>query len=137
MYSVCMRHACLSVLYVYACVFVVVFWTLADSPGSFDEAQKHKEQLLDETEAMLSGEGDWLLSSYSIADVVLTCMLCNLLMFGLLDLKSRPAISKYLDSVKKRPSYKQAHISDTLPWTMRAILIPVLIIQRIKSIFTK
>jgi glutathione S-transferase len=113
-----------------------------DRPESYDEAKQKQGELLDFAESQLgnnSSESPWLFSSYSIADVVLTCILSNLVMFGLLKVEdtSRPKLAEYYKHVKKRPSYKQANMTDALPVMMKVMLLPMMLIHKVKSLFSK
>lgn len=111
-----------------------------ERPESYEEAKKQQEELLDLAESQLASSGpesNWLFSSYSIADVVLTCILSNLVMFSLLKLKDRPKLAEYYNCVKKRPSYKAANITDALPVMMKVMLLPMLLVHKMKSLFSK
>merc|ERR1712072_218408 len=113
-----------------------------DRPESYDEAKQKQGELLDFAESQLgnnSSESPWLFSSYSIADFVLTCILSNLVMFGLLKVEdtSRPKLAEYYKHVKKRPSYKQANVTDALPVMMKVMLLPMMLIHKVKSLFSK
>merc|ERR1712144_144184 len=112
-----------------------------DRPESYDEAKQQQEELLDFAETQLgsngSSNGPWLFHSYSIADVVLTCILSNLVMFGLLKVEARPKLAEYYKRVKKRPSYKQANLTDALPVMMKVMLLPMMLIHKVKSLFSK
>merc|ERR1712224_21776 len=80
-----------------------------DDPEAFPNGKKQQAALMAEAEKLLSaqdGENAWLFGSYSIADVVFTCMLCGLKMFDLVDLGEYPSVAKFYERVKKRPSYK-------------------------------
>merc|ERR1711977_139509 len=111
-----------------------------DRPESYDEAKQQQEELLDFAETQLGSNGSespWLFRSYSIADVVLTCILSNLVMFGLLKVEARPKLAEYYKRVKKRPSYKQANLTDALPVMMKVMLLPMMLIHKVKSLFSK
>merc|ERR1712072_83479 len=108
-----------------------------DRPESYDEAKQQQEELLDFAETQLGSNGPWLFRSYSIADVVLTCILSNLVMFGLLKVEARPKLAEYYKRVKKRPSYKQANLTDALPVMMKVMLLPMMLIHKVKSLFSK
>merc|ERR1712072_1006650 len=108
-----------------------------DRPESYDEAKQQQEELLDFAETQLGSNGPWLFRSYSVADVVLTCILSNLVMFGLLKVEARPKLAEYYKRVKKRPSYKQANLTDALPVMMKVMLLPMMLIHKVKSLFSK
>merc|ERR1711959_304475 len=108
-----------------------------DRPESYDEAKQQQEELLDFAETQLGSNGPWLFRSYPIADVVLTCILSNLVMFGLLKVEARPKLAEYYKRVKKRPSYKQANLTDALPVMMKVMLLPMMLIHKVKSLFSK
>merc|ERR1712072_1342493 len=108
-----------------------------DRPESYDEAKQQQEELLDFAETQLGSNGPWLFRSYSISDVVLTCILSNLVMFGLLKVEARPKLAEYYKRVKKRPSYKQANLTDALPVMMKVMLLPMMLIHKVKSLFSK
>jgi glutathione S-transferase len=70
------------------------------------------EERLDELEALL-GQQTWIAGeTYSLADVVWTVGLARLVFFELEPTKGRPALKKYFDRLKARPSYASADIWD-------------------------
>jgi len=109
-----------------------------DDPEAFPNGKKQQAALMAEAEKLLSaqdGENAWLFGSYSIADVVFTCMLCGLKMFDLVDFGEYPSVAKFYERVKKRPSYKAAKLSESFPMIMNFFLMVMVFKSKIKSIF--
>jgi glutathione S-transferase len=70
------------------------------------------EERLDELEALL-GQQPWIAGeTYSLADAVWTVGLGRLVFFELEPTTGRPALKKYFDRLKERPSYASADIWD-------------------------
>mmetsp|Transcript_4022 Transcript_4022/g.6909 ORF Transcript_4022/g.6909 Transcript_4022/m.6909 type:complete len:316 (-) Transcript_4022:143-1090(-) len=108
--------------------------TIYDSTDAYVEANKHMEELIAAAEEQLkSSEGPWLFGDYSIADAALTCFLCAFNMFDLVDFEGKPNLAKFFAEAKKRPSYKGAKILDEVPMKMKVMLVPLLLIHKIKS----
>jgi glutathione S-transferase len=70
------------------------------------------EERLDELEALL-GQQPWIAGeTYSLADATWTVGLGRLVFFELEPTTGRPALKKYFDRLKERPSYASADIWD-------------------------
>jgi tetrachloro-p-hydroquinone reductive dehalogenase len=90
--------------------------------------QAHLERtraLLDRLESRIA-EGPWITGSrYSLADVVWTAILARLELVGLGgELRDRPAVARYWQRLKSRPSFRAARMHTRTP---AGLVIPILV----------
>jgi len=123
--------------------------TVYDSTQLCEENKVKLAAFMDNAESLLAkskeGMGEeagykdyWLFGAeYSLADAVLTCFLSSLGMFNLVDLEGKPEVASFLARAKKRPSYKAARIVESIPMKMKMMLMPLLLVHKIKSLFSK
>jgi len=94
-----------------------------DSTERVEPNQKKMDDLIAKAEKLLSdSDSEWLFGTYSVADVVLTCLLAMMLTMGLMSLEDKLSLGAFYARAKQRPSYKVAAISDSMPLKMKVLM---------------